>query len=156
MENIFNKFLELMASFEKNEVEYIVIGGLAINLHGFARNTEDIDLFINLFEDNIKKLQVSLFEVFNDNDIYEITLEELEKYPVIRYVSNSGITIDVIAKLGEQFKFSDLGYDIKDIDGTKIKFANLKSLYMLKEKTYREIDQLDLKFIKSKIDNNAN
>lgn len=138
MENIFNKFLELMATFEKNEVEYIVIGGLAINLHGFARNTEDIDLFINPLDDNIKKLQVSLFEVFNDNDIYEITLEELKKYPVIRYVSNAGITIDVIAKLGEQFKFSDLGYDIKEIDGTKIKFANLKSLYMLKEKTYRE------------------
>jgi len=156
MENIFNKFLELMASFEKNDVEYIVIGGLAINLHGFARNTEYIDLFVNPFEDNIKKLQASLFEIFNDNDIYEITLEELQKFPVIRYVSNVGISIDVIAKLGEQFSFSDLEYDVKMIEETKIKFANLKTLYMLKEKTYREIDQLDLKFIKSKLDNNAN
>ena len=101
-------------------------------------------------------MQVSLFEVFKDNDIYEITLDELEKYPVIRYVSKAGITIDVIAKLGEQFKFSDLGYDIKEIDGTIIKLANLKTLYMLKENTYREIDQLDLKFLKSKLDNNAN
>jgi len=156
MENIFNKFLELMASFEKNDVEYIVIGGLAINLHGFARNTEYIDLFVNPFEDNIKKLQASLFEIFNDNDIYEITLEELQKFPVIRYVSNAGISIDVIAKLGEQFSFSDLEYDVKMIEETKIKFANLKTLYTLKEKTYREIDQLDLKFIKSKLDNNAN
>ena len=156
MENIFNKFLELMASFEKNDVEYIVIGGLAINLHGFARNTEYIDLFVNPFEDNIKKLQASLFEIFNDNDIYEITLEELQKFPVIRYVSNVGISIDVIAKLGEQFSFSDLEYDVKMIEETKIKFANLKTLFMLKEKNYREIDKLDLKFIKSKLDNNAN
>ena len=156
MENIFNKFLELMASFEKNEVDYIVIGGLAINLHGFARNTEDIDLFVNPLKDNINKLQISLFEVFKDNDIYEITLEELEKYPVIRFVSHSGITIDVIAKLGEQFNFSNLECDTKKIDGINIKYANLKTLYMLKEKTYRAVDQLDLKFIKSKLDNNAN
>ena len=145
-----------MASFEKKDVEYIVIGGIAINLHGFSRNTEDIDLFVNPNEDNIKKLQASLFETFKDNDIYEITLEELKKYPVIRYISEESTTIDVITKLGDRFDFSDIEYDIKIIDGIKIKFANLKTLYMLKEKTYREIDQLDLKFIKSKLNNNAN
>ena len=145
-----------MASFEKKDVEYVVIGGIAINLHGFSRNTEDIDLFVNPNEDNIKKLQASLFETFKDNDIYEITLEELKKYPVIRYISEESTTIDVIAKLGDRFDFSDIEYDIKIIDGIKIKFANLKTLYMLKEKTYREIDQLDLKFIKSKLNNNAN
>ena len=145
-----------MASFEKKDVEYVVIGGIAINLHGFSRNTEDIDLFVNPNEDNIKKLQASLFETFKDNDIYEITLEELKKYPVIRYISEESTTIDVITKLGDRFDFSDIEYDIKIIDGIKIKFANLKTLYMLKEKTYREIDQLDLKFIKSKLNNNAN
>lgn len=36
MENIYNKFLELMTSFDKSGVEYILIGGLAINLHGFT------------------------------------------------------------------------------------------------------------------------
>jgi hypothetical protein len=46
--------------------------------------------------------------------------------------------------------------DIKEIDGIKIKYANLKTLYKLKEKTYREIDQLDLKFLKSKLEKNAN
>jgi len=156
MESVFNKFLELMASLEKKDVEYVVIGGIAINLHGFSRNTEDIDLFVNPNEDNIKKLQASLFETFKDNDIYEITLEELKKYPVIRYISEESTTIDVITKLGDRFDFSDIEYDIKIIDGIKIKFANLKTLYMLKEKTYREIDQLDLKFIKSKLNNNAN
>lgn len=145
-----------MASFDKNEVEYVVIGGIAINLHGFSRNTEDIDLFVNPNEDNIKKLQFSLFEIFKDKDIYEITLEELKKYQVIRYISEESTTIDVIAKLGDRFDFSDIEYDIKIIDGIKINLANLKTLYLLKEKTYREIDQLDLKFIKAKLNSNAN
>lgn len=155
MENIFRKFLELMKSFGKNDVEYILIGGLAINLHGFARNTQDIDLFINPNKENVSELQKSLFEVFSDNDVYKITLSELEEYSVIRYVSDNGIVIDIISKLGEQFSFKNLEYEIKEIDGIKIKCANLQTLYKLKENTYREIDQLDLKFIKNKLNNNA-
>lgn len=151
MENIFNTFLKLMASFEKNDVEYVLIGGIAINLHGFARNTQDIDLFINPFNENIDRLKNSLFEIFNDNEINEITASELEKFPVIRYATESGFVIDIIAKIGDRFKFNDLHYEIKIIDGIKIKLADLKTLYKLKEKTYREIDQLDLKFLKSKL-----
>lgn len=155
MENIFVKFLELMASFEKNDVEYIVIGGLAVNLHGFTRNTQDIDLFIQPEKENIGRLRKSLFEVFDDSDIDEITLEELMKYPVIRYGSESGIVIDIISRIGTKFVFDDLEYDVKEIDGINIKFADLKTLYKLKENTYREIDQLDLKFIKSKLNKNV-
>ena len=102
-----------MASFEKYEVEYVLIGGLAINLHGFARNTEDIDLFINATENNIERVQKSLMEVFNDNEIFEITLDELNKYAVIRYGSNEGFYIDLISKIGTEFKFEDLGFEIK-------------------------------------------
>lgn len=151
MENIFGKFLELMASFEKNDVEYVLIGGIAINLHGFSRNTQDIDLFINPLEENINKFKKSLFEVFKDEEINEITLHELEKYPVIRYGTDSGFFIDIISKIGDKFMFNDLQYEIKNVDGIKIKLADLKTLYKLKEKTYREIDQLDLKFLKSKL-----
>ena len=151
MENIFGKFLELMASFEKNDVEYILIGGIAINLHGFSRNTQDIDLFINPLEENINKFKKSLFEVFEDEEINGITLPELEKYPVIRYGTDSGFFIDIISKIGENFMFNDLQYEIKIVDGIKVKLADLKTLYKLKEKTYREIDQLDLKFLKSKL-----
>ncbi len=156
MKSLFDNFLELMDSFEKNKVEYVIIGGLAINLHGFNRNTQDIDLFINPTKKNIDKLKKSLFQVFGDDDIDEISIEELNKYPVIRYGSSSGVQIDIITKLGERFDFSNLNIDVKEIDGIKIKYANLKTLYKLKEKTCREIDQLDLKFLKSKMENNAN
>lgn len=151
MQNIFDKFLELMASFEKNDVEYVLIGGIAIILHGFTRNTQDIDLFVNPKDENIIKLRKSLLEVFDDEEINEITYSELEKYPVIRYVAESGFVIDIITGIGEKFKFEDLNSEMKIIDGIKIKLADIKTLYKLKEQTYREIDQLDLKFLKSKL-----
>ena len=59
--------------------------GMAINIHGFARNTEDIDLFINPIEKNVNNLRIAMINVFQDDDIHEITGEELGKYAVIRY-----------------------------------------------------------------------
>lgn len=153
MQNIFDKFIELMSSFEKNEVEYILIGGLAINLHGFARNTEDIDLFIRPAKNNVDKVHRALMDVFDDNEIYEITLDELNKYAVIRYGTDYGFCIDLISKIGTEFNFEDMNFEIKTIDNVKIKVANIETLYRLKENTHREIDQLDLKFLKSKMNN---
>ncbi len=149
---IFDKFLELMKALYDYDVEYVLIGGLAINLHGFARNTEDIDLFVNLSEGNVSKLQKALYRVFQDDEIFEITFDELNKYAVIRYGSQLGFYIDIISDIGEKFQYSDLSYELKEIDNIKIKVADVRTLYKLKEKTYREIDQLDLKFLKSKLE----
>lgn len=153
MEDMFSRFLELMNEFEKNNVDYILIGGIAINIHGFARNTEDIDLFINPTETNVDNLRTSMNNIFHDNEINEITVEELEKYAVIRYGTHDDFYIDIISKIGEQFRFQDLTYEEKFIEGVRIRVADLNTLYKLKENTYREIDQLDIKFLKTKMNN---
>ena len=61
--------------------------------------------------------------------------------------------IDIISRIGEKFSFNDLQYEEKIIEGIRIKVADIKTLYKLKENTYREIDQLDIKFLKSKMGN---
>jgi hypothetical protein len=153
MKDLFEKFLQLMHQFELQNIDYILIGGMAVNLQGFARNTDDIDVFIKLEELNIDNLRTAMFNVFNDNEINEITYEELEKFSVIRYGAQDGFYIDIISRIGEEFSFNHLNYEEKEIDGVKIKVADVKTLYKLKEHTYREIDQLDLKFLKSKLEN---
>lgn len=148
---MFDKFLELMKTLEEYNVEYILIGGLAINIHGFTRNTEDIDLFINPTNKNINNIQKALYKVFNDDEIYQITAEEIEKYSVIRYGTDFFFYIVIISNIGEKFHFADLNYAEKTIDDIKIKVADIETLYKLKEKTFREIDQLDIKFLKTKM-----
>jgi predicted nucleotidyltransferase len=44
----------------KEEIDYLVVGGLAVNFHGIPRMTYDIDLMIHLDPENIRKL-VSTF-----------------------------------------------------------------------------------------------
>lgn len=152
MSIIFDKFIEIIKSFEVNKVDYVIIGGMAINLHGFARNTEDIDIFIKHSEENIAKLNKALFEVFNDKEVYQITFDELNKYAVIRYGTDYDFYIDIISRIGERFSFEDLKYETVVINDVPIKIADPQTLYKLKESTFREIDQLDLKFLKKKLD----
>jgi predicted nucleotidyltransferase len=44
----------------KKKIDYLVVGGLAVNFHGIPRMTYDVDLMINLDPENIRKL-VSTF-----------------------------------------------------------------------------------------------
>src|ERR1700694_3750648 len=48
-------YLDLFGALEKGGVRYVVVGGVAMNLHGVERATMDIDLAIALESDNLSK-----------------------------------------------------------------------------------------------------
>jgi hypothetical protein len=153
--DLFDKFLRLIQSMEDEGVEYILIGGYAIILHGFLRATQDVDFFVNPSEENLNKLRKALKSVYKDDAIDEITSKELMQYAVIRYGTEDGFSIDLIARIGEAFQFSDLQYEKKVINGISLKIATAQTLYKLKKNTYREIDQMDIQFLLRKMEKNA-
>jgi hypothetical protein len=48
----FKEFLQLL---KVHEVEYLLIGGFAVSYHGYSRTTLDMDYFISLKQENIKR-----------------------------------------------------------------------------------------------------
>ncbi len=46
----------------QNDVRYIMVGGFAINLHGYSRATKDIYIWIDDTLENRKKLRQALKE----------------------------------------------------------------------------------------------
>lgn len=149
--DLIEKFFQVIDQFEQEKVEYVLIGGFAVVLHGFPRFTQDIDIFIRPTEENVAKIKKALQKVFNDASIEEITHEELDKYPVIRYGTPEGFSIDLIGRIGEAFRFGDISYRAVKLEGHTVRLATPESLLRLKENTMREIDQLDAKFLREKI-----
>lgn len=152
-DDLFNRFLEIIDVLEKEKVDYVLIGGFAMVLYGMPRATQDIDIFIKHREENIERLQKALFTIFNNKDVFEITFSELKKYPVIRYGSEEGYYVDILANIGSAFSFEDLIFEELTIEGHKIKIASVETLYKLKEKTLRAIDKSDLLFLKQLMKN---
>ena len=57
MGNIFNDdFRDFIAALNNNHVEYLLVGGYAVILHGYRRSTGDLDIWINPIPQNYTQL----------------------------------------------------------------------------------------------------
>lgn len=64
MADLFNQdFLDFITALNKTEVEYILVGGYAVILHGYARSTGDMDVWVNKTSGNYQKLKKA-FQIF--------------------------------------------------------------------------------------------
>ncbi len=151
MVNQFKEFIQVLKAFDEQKVDYILIGGVAVILYGMERLTRDIDIFIKMVPENIEKLRKALHLVFNDSSIDEITIDELDNYPVIRYGTPDGFYIDIMTRIGELFSYEDLEYEIIECHGIKIKIGTPETLYKLKKDTVRYKDKTDAMFLKELI-----
>jgi hypothetical protein len=52
----------VFASFQKNDVKYLVIAGIAAVLYGVPRATFDLDILIEATSENAQRLRVALRE----------------------------------------------------------------------------------------------
>lgn len=57
-----NDFKEFIALLERNNAQYLLIGGYAVGIHGYPRATGDMDIFIAFDESNVALVVQSLHE----------------------------------------------------------------------------------------------
>ncbi|MCK5033684.1 MAG: nucleotidyl transferase AbiEii/AbiGii toxin family protein [Calditrichia bacterium] len=148
----FRSFFEVINALNKENVEYILIGGFAIILYGFPRLTQDIDLLVNPGKKNITKLKSALNSIFNDDHIDEIKYNDLNKYSVIRYGTPEDFHIDIIAKIGETASYASLDFQIIEIEGIPVRVATAAALIDMKKNTIRPEDKRDVLFLKELIE----
>jgi hypothetical protein len=135
-------------------VDYVVVVGVALNLHGLIRATEDLDLFVRPDPENIERLRCALKSVWADPDIDQITAEDLcGDYAAIRYGPPEGsLYLDILTRLGEATLFSDLQAQDKEIEGVRVRVATPQTLYRMKRDTVRPIDRADALALRSAFD----
>ncbi|MFX1517593.1 MAG: nucleotidyl transferase AbiEii/AbiGii toxin family protein [Promethearchaeota archaeon] len=56
-------YFELLKELFNRQIQYLIVGGLAVNLHGIPRVTQDIDIIILMTNSNIKKINSVLKEL---------------------------------------------------------------------------------------------
>jgi hypothetical protein len=125
-------------------VDYAVFGAVALGLHGLARATADLDLFIRPDASNVERLKRALRTVLNDPHIEEITADDLcGEYPAVRYVPPDGFGFDILTRLGEAFRYVDLEVEERDYDGVTVRVVTPRTLWRMKKDTARPTDRID-------------
>jgi hypothetical protein len=148
MSNIFDhNFQEYIQLLNEHEVEYILVGGMAVNIHGYRRTTGDMDLFVNPTRENHLKLS----KVHRDFEMHMGEMEDInnfldtDKYDVYTF-GVSPIQIDVMTKCkGIDFKTARSSSIVTKIeDHLSIVVINYNDLIKTKKATNRLRDQVDI------------
>ncbi len=146
---------EIINTLEKHKINYAVVGGYAMALHGIVRATMDIDLVISMSKKDLKLCQKAFLEIglksklpIDGDDIYNFKEE---------YINNRNMVAWSFVDYKDPTRIIDLliTYNLKKIKaqkislaGKKIKVASLQDLIAMKTASGRPQDLIDIKSMK--------
>lgn len=146
MSTIFNDdFREFIQALNHQNVEYILVGGYAVILHGYRRVTGDMDIWVNRTKENYSKLSKAFAEfglpLF---DMTESKFLDADVADVFSY-GRPPVSIDIITKLkGVEFDDAFLQAQFFNEDGLEIRFIHLNNLIEAKKAAGRHKDLDDI------------
>lgn len=138
-------FRDFITALNNNEVEYILVGGYAVILHGHARVTGELDIWVNQTAGNYKKL-VAAFNEFK-MPLYGMTEENFlnkKDYDVYSF-GRKPVAIDIMTALHD-FRFDEcfaMASWFED-EGFRVRVIHINQLKQAKRAAGRHKDLHDL------------
>ncbi|TAK35661.1 MAG: hypothetical protein EPO28_14425 [Saprospiraceae bacterium] len=140
-------FREFIALLNEKGVKYLVIGGFAVNFHGYPRYTKDIDFWIWLTPENIQKLLTAINDFgFGSLKLNETDFSDPGNIIQLGYEPNR---IDLLVEVeGIDFEKCYERRELREIDDTKVSFISLQDLIDAKLNAGRLQDLADADHLK--------
>lgn len=151
MGTIFNDdFREFIQAMNNHDVEYILVGGYAVILHGYRRVTGNMDIWVNRTKENYLKLAHAFQEfglpIF---DMTESKFLDTDTADVFSY-GRPPVSIDIITKLkGVNFDDAYPQAQVFNEEGLMIRFLHLNNLIEAKKAAGRHKDLDDIEKLTS-------
>lgn len=138
-----NDFKELLELFNKNKVEYLIVGGYALAFHGAPRFTGDIDLFVRPVNENAERILAALHEFgFGSLDLSE---DDFTTPGKVIQLGVPPIRIDIITKIsGVSWEKADTSKVPGQYGQTPVYFISREDFIANKRATDRKKDAADI------------
>lgn len=144
--NMNEQIIDVWKYLSENNVNYLTIGGFAVNIYGYGRNTGDIDIFIEDTIANRENLR---------NAIKQMGLGDYESISTMQFIPgwtdftlNFNFRLDIMTSVKglENQSFSALleKANVIDINGIPVFFIDYKNLIIAKKAANRPKDLLDI------------
>ena len=135
-------FESALAALSRAEVRYLVVGGVACALNGFVRATEDVDILVDADGDNVRRLIAALSSV-GEGHARSFQPEDFgDEEGAVRLVED--FPIDVFTRMGGRRYADLLPYRSVFQGSVPIPYVNAEGLILLKSKSVREQDRIDV------------
>lgn len=154
-------YLEVLESLQKKGVRYLVVGGLAVNLHGVPRMTQDMDLIIALDADNVERLISALTESgfvprlpedpkkLSDPETLRKWKKEKNMIAFSFYHKTGNYrVVDVVIDQPLDFAESEKRMETRTVGAVTVRLVSQGDLEIMKKKSGRPQDIADLKMLR--------
>lgn len=137
---------EIWKNFDLEKLEYIIIGGFAVNIYGYNRNTGDMDVF---FKDTLEN-RLKLNKALKASKLIEFpNVETMQFIPGYTDVNiGFGMRLDLMTSVKglEDISFDELlnNATVVEITGVKVNFIDYENLIKSKFAANRTKDILDI------------
>lgn len=148
---------DLLKMLAKSEVDFVLVGGLAVALRGYSRFTADVDVVLAMEADNLAKFiqaakQAGLrptipvpIEALGDPDLIEQWYREKGMLAFsLRTADTRPLVLDVLVKPVVPYADMREQATILDIGEVKVAVATIDHLIVMKTDTGRSKDQIDI------------
>jgi len=138
-------FIDFIKALNQNKVEYLLVGGYAVILHGYSRTTGDLEIWVKRDRVNYKKL-ADAFSQFG-MPIFDMTLDKFllpENYDVFTF-GNPPVAIDLMTKVkGLEFENAFSLATWHEFEDFRIRVINYEDLMTAKKEAGRFRDLNDM------------
>jgi len=100
MGNIFQAdFRDFISALNDQEVKYILVGGFSVILHGYARTTGDMDIWVERSTENYLKLKKAFLQF--GMQVFDMTAENFLSHPNwdVFTFGTPPVAIDIMVKV---------------------------------------------------------
>ena len=144
MEKLPHDFKEFLKLLNTHGVEYLLVGGYAVNFYGYPRYTGDIDFFVATHEKNAEKLVQALKEF--GFDVPELSVDLFLDASRMTRFGREPVKIEILNSIsGIEFEEAYSNHKLVNIDGIEIPLISLADLRKNKSASgrYKDLDDLE-------------
>ncbi|RUT69687.1 hypothetical protein D0817_13775 [Flavobacterium cupreum] len=139
---------EFITLASKHEVRMLMVGGGAVNFHGYQRHSADVDFWIDTTDDNFKKLVLVFNEMGYEIDDFPENVKKQQQNISIKF-SPVDLNLELITRFSVNKTFDEAFIDSEEVivnDKTFLKWnvLSLEDLITSKIKANRAKDLLDI------------
>lgn len=138
-------YLKVIDAFNQEEVKYMVVGGFAVNFHGYNRSTTSLDLWISNENDNLNRIQTAIEKLgfeFSEKAMCELKEERMISFSdedcLVELMVRLNISKDI--SFGEAYKKA-VTKVVQGISNSVISMDELKN-EKTRSKRYKDLDDL--------------
>lgn len=140
-----NQLKGVFASFQKYDVKYVVIGGIAAILYGVPRATFDLDILIEASSDNAQRLLTALFDAGLGTAALT-SVDDLLAHEIT--IFNDRVRIDVQTTTpGLLFEEAWRNRETMEFQGQIFQVVSQEDLLASKRAAGREVDLEDVRLL---------